>query len=49
MGRNLDGALLSVKKAEPELGRGNHGPYTDFEWEMINGKLSAIRWMWGED
>ena len=43
------GALRSAKKAERELGEGNHGPYTDFEWGMINGKLSAIRWMSGED
>ncbi|MGJ7536583.1 MULTISPECIES: PIN domain-containing protein [unclassified Variovorax] len=43
------GACQSAKKAERELGTGNHGPYSDFEWGMINGKLSAIRWMWGED
>lgn len=23
--------------------------YTHFEWGMINGKLSALRWMLGED
>jgi len=43
------GALRSAKKVERELGTGNYGPYTDFEWGMINGKLSAIRWIWGED
>jgi hypothetical protein len=43
------GALRSAKKAERELGQGNYGPWTDFEWGMINGKLSALRWMLGED
>jgi hypothetical protein len=25
------------------------GPWDDFEWGMINGKMSALRWMLGED
>jgi hypothetical protein len=25
------------------------GPYTDFQWGMINGKLSALRWVLGLD
>lgn len=25
------------------------GPWTDFEWGMINGKLSALQWALGED
>ncbi|MGF6996328.1 PIN domain-containing protein [Paraburkholderia sp. GAS32] len=43
------GALKSAKKAELKLGEGNFGPWSDFEWGMINGKLSALRWMLGED
>jgi len=43
------GARKSAKKAERTLGAGNYGPWTDFEWGMINGKLSALRWMLGED
>lgn len=27
----------------------NVGPWSDFEWGMLNGKLSALRWMLGED
>ena len=43
------GAQKSGKKAERKLGQGNYGPWSDFEWGMINGKLSALRWMLGED
>lgn len=43
------GALRSARKAERELGQGNFGPWTDFEWGMVNGKLSALRWVLGED
>ncbi len=43
------GALRAAKKAERQLGAGNFGPWTDFEWGMINGKLSALRWMLGDE
>ncbi|HEM7892202.1 PIN domain-containing protein [Burkholderia cepacia] len=42
------GALKAAKKAERKLGEGNYGPWSDFEWGMINGKLSALRWALGE-
>ena len=42
-------ALASAKKTERQLGKGNFGPWDDFEWGMINGKLSAIRWMLGDE
>lgn len=43
------GAVKAAKKAERELGEGNFGPWSDFEWGMINGKLSALRWALGDD
>lgn len=42
-------AKKAAREAERMLGKGNHGPYTDFEWGMINGKLSALRWVLGEE
>jgi hypothetical protein len=30
-------------------GEENLGPYDDFEWDMVNGKLSALRWVLSED
>ena len=43
------GALKSAKRTENEVGRELLGPWDDFEWGMINGKLSAIRWVLGDE
>lgn len=43
------GALKAAKRTERELGKDNVGPWTDFEWGMINGKLSALRWVLGDE
>jgi len=43
------GALASARKVEAKYGLENLGPWDDFEWGMINGKLSALRWVLGED
>ena len=32
-------------KDEPEV----LGPWSDFEWGMLNGKMSALRWILGDD
>jgi hypothetical protein len=42
-------AHAEAKKIEKKYGKKNLGPYDDFEWGMINGKLSALRWVLGED
>jgi len=45
----LEGAMRSAKKVEKKYGIDNLGPWTDFEWGMMNGKLSALRWVLGDD
>lgn len=44
-----EGALKSAQKVIDKYGDENLGPYTDFEWGMLNGKLSALRWIVGEE
>jgi len=43
------GALRAARKVECRYGKKNLGPWDDFEWGMINGKLSALRWVLGDD
>ena len=42
-------ALAAAKKTEDEIGIENLGPWDDFEWGMLNGKLSALRWILGDE
>ena len=44
-----EGALKSAERVIQKYGEENLGPYSDFEWGMLNGKLSALRWVLGED
>ncbi len=37
------------KEVEAKYSNGNLGPYDQFEWGMINGKLSALRWVLGDE
>jgi hypothetical protein len=43
------GALEAAKRTEDEVGLENLGPWSDFKWGMVNGKLSAVRWVLGSD
>ena len=45
----MAGAIKSAKRVEKKYGRNALGPYSDFDWGMMNGKLSALRWVLGED
>lgn len=37
------------QRVEQTYSREELGPFTDFEWGMLNGKLSALRWVLGDD
>jgi hypothetical protein len=43
------GALKAAARVEKKYGKENLGPYSKFDWGMINGKLSALRWVMGEE
>lgn len=43
-----DGMIAAMKSAEDRYPE-ELGPWTDFEWGMLSGKLSAIRWMLGDE
>ncbi|QOX62380.1 hypothetical protein FRZ06_02900 [Anoxybacterium hadale] len=45
----LEGALRAANEVEKRFGIENLGPWDDFEWGMINGKLSALRWILGDE
>jgi hypothetical protein len=42
-------AVAARTRTERQLGIGQLGPWTDFEWGMLNGKLSALRWVLGDE
>jgi PIN domain-containing protein len=42
-------ALKAAAKVEKKYGLENLGPWDDFDWGMINGKLSALRWVLGDE
>ena len=43
------GARKAAQGVEKKYGLKNLGPWDDFEWGMLNGKLSALRWVLGDD
>jgi hypothetical protein len=44
----LETAKKSAKRLERSLGA-KLGPWSEFEWGMISGKLSALRWVLGDE
>jgi hypothetical protein len=45
----LELAIKAAAKVEKRRGRESLGPRDDFEWGMVNGKLSALRWVLGDE
>lgn len=45
----IKGGIKSAKKMEKRYGKKNLGPYTKFEWGMLNGRLETLRWVLGDD
>lgn len=44
-----EGAQRAAAKVEERFGLEELGPWSDFEWGMLNGKLSALRWVLGDE
>ena len=43
------GALAAATATENEVGKDQLGPWTDYERGMLQGKLSALRWVLGDE
>lgn len=43
------GAVKAAEEVRDRWGEENLGPFSDFEWGMISGKLSALRWVLGSE
>ncbi len=42
-------AQAAARRREEQYGVDELGPWSDFDWGMLSGKMSALRWVLGED
>jgi len=42
-------ARKAARRVERDYAKKNLGSWDDFEWGMINGKLSALPWVLGDE
>jgi hypothetical protein len=42
-------AKQAARRVEKKYGKKNLGPWDPFEWGMLNGKMSALRWVLGDE
>jgi hypothetical protein len=47
--RGIEIAESDARTVEAMFGKDTLGPYSDIEWGMILGKLSALRWVHGDN
>jgi hypothetical protein len=45
----LKTAARAAADIRKKYGSNNLGPYSEFDWGMLNGKLSTLRWVLGDD
>jgi hypothetical protein len=46
---SLVGVRKSIARIERQYGARNLGPWGDFDWGMMSGKLAALRWVFGQE
>jgi len=45
----MERSFESSKASRKKYGIESLGPHSDFDWGMLNGKLSALRWIFGDE
>jgi hypothetical protein len=45
----IEAANAAARRKEEKWGLEKLGPWGDFEWGMLNGKMSALRWVLGDE